>query len=321
MKKRVILQMEGGLGKQVALTSLIPYFTEKYEEVIIFTSFPQVFAENPNIYRVLGFNASYGYDDYFKDADDIFFVAPYRDSDFRKQRINLIEAACNSIRIEYQNEIMKPQLFLSKSQESYVKQQVNNIGNFLIIQSHGGRNISSGNKPNVMAKDYDVFKMEKVVEELNKKYPNLAILNFALPDEVEIKGTLKTDYDIPTWFGLIRESEGFIAIDSSLQHMSAAWEKKGVVLWGATNPFTFGWEHNINLAGKCPYGTPHCQRPYFVPSADLKTDGILWECPSKKCMDFEIEEIINAVDKLKIKENKTPTLDLSVYISKKTYLN
>ena len=41
----------------------------------------------------------------------------------------------------------------------------------------------------------------------------------------------------------------FICIDSALQHMvsNIKFNKKGIVLWGATEPHRFGYENNVNI--------------------------------------------------------------------------
>jgi len=46
---------------------------------------------------------------------------------------------------------------------------------------------------------------------------------------------------------MIKGSEGFISIDSCLNHFSASAEKHGVVLWGSTRWTQFGYSHNKNL--------------------------------------------------------------------------
>ena len=47
----------------------------------------------------------------------------------------------------------------------------------------------------------------------------------------------------------------FICIDSSLQHMCSNknFNKKGLVLWGTSQPSMFGYETNINIFSDYPY--------------------------------------------------------------------
>jgi hypothetical protein len=318
MKKRTVVQIEGGLGKQVALTALLPYFKERYEEVIVLSSFPDVFEANPNIYRNISYTTPFAYEEYIKNTDDIFFICGYRDSDFRKRRIHLLQAACNSIGIEHNND-MAPKIYLTKTEEKIVKEAKTQLGSYIIIQCHGAGGVNTPLQPNIMARDYEVERMEKVVNSIKEIFPTLTIINYSLPGETEIKGTVKMNFNNRIWFGLVRECETFIAIDSSLQHISAAFNKKGIVLWGATNPSCFGWKHNINLVGKCSFSDLHCTRPYFVPSVDIKVTGASWECQTKECMNFEPEQIIEEFKKITIKTERKPVSDLTNYVSSITY--
>jgi hypothetical protein len=46
---------------------------------------------------------------------------------------------------------------------------------------------------------------------------------------------------------MLKGAEGFVSIDSCLQHFSASAEKHGVVIWGSTRWTQFGYSHNKNL--------------------------------------------------------------------------
>ena len=45
----------------------------------------------------------------------------------------------------------------------------------------------------------------------------------------------------------MKDAEGFVSIDSCLNHFSASTEKHGVVIWGSTRWTQFGYSHNKNL--------------------------------------------------------------------------
>lgn len=46
---------------------------------------------------------------------------------------------------------------------------------------------------------------------------------------------------------MLKESEGFIGVDSCLNHFSASTGTPGVVVWGSTRWTQFGYTHNTNL--------------------------------------------------------------------------
>lgn len=84
----------------------------------------------------------------------------------------------------------------------------------------------------------------------------------------ELIAELKTDYDI-TQIGvgaekqlvdkyvsgaklkelarMIEECSTWISIDSFLPHLASHTSKRGIVLWGQSDPKLFGYERNINL--------------------------------------------------------------------------
>jgi ADP-heptose:LPS heptosyltransferase len=49
------------------------------------------------------------------------------------------------------------------------------------------------------------------------------------------------------WHEILKDAEGFIGIDSSLQHMSASAKTEGVVIWGSTRFNQFGYSENTNV--------------------------------------------------------------------------
>ena len=74
--KYLVWHIEGGLGKNIASTALLSSIKEKYPDrkVIMTVSHPEVFINNPNIYRVYSLgNIAYFYQDYIEDKDVLVF--------------------------------------------------------------------------------------------------------------------------------------------------------------------------------------------------------------------------------------------------------
>ncbi len=79
-----------------------------------------------------------------------------------------------------------------------------------------------------------------------KSYPFWDELILLLKDHEikEIKGIL-TEKEI---IDLVNWATVWIATDSFLQHLCAYHKlKKGIVIWGKSDPLLFGYPHNINL--------------------------------------------------------------------------
>jgi hypothetical protein len=312
-KKSCVLQTEGGIGKMIACTALVKKLKKIYEKVFVFTGYPDIFwglADRSFLTQI-----DYGYEDYFKNADDVFFPSPYRDWEFRDARINLCHSYFKNCGLEYNND--GPELILKQREIDLAKKIKKEIGTFIIVQLHGGKspyNAGQPTQPNKIAKDYPVELAEKLVDEIKKKY-NIQVVNMHLPGEYPLKGTLEIKLPTRQWYALLNEAETFIAIDSNLQHAGAALRKKGIVLWGATNPKMFGYKIHDNIIGECK--DIHCTRPYFVPSSDIKENQI-FECPDKKCMKISTNEIIKKLPA--IKNIQSPTIQLNQHICNCKYL-
>ena len=59
--------------------------------------------------------------------------------------------------------------------------------------------------------------------------------------------TIRCDLHWTQLHEMLKNAEGFVAIDSCLQHFSPSANKQGVVIWGSTRWTQFGYEHNKNL--------------------------------------------------------------------------
>lgn len=79
---------------------------------------------------------------------------------------------------------------------------------------------------------------------------------------------------------LLKSCDTFIGIDSFLQHMNDCYlQKKGIVLWGKSDPYIFGYDYNENLyAGTCyfrklQYNTWYNEKA--IPQSFVKPEKII----------------------------------------------
>ena len=82
MEKYIVWHIQGGLGKNIAATSLLTSLQKKYEDrkIVIVASYPEVFLNHSSVYRVYKLGTTqYFYDDYIKDKDTIIFRQEYID--------------------------------------------------------------------------------------------------------------------------------------------------------------------------------------------------------------------------------------------------
>jgi len=241
--------VEGGVGKCASFTALIPKLKEK-SEVQIYTPYIGCFANNPNVKLVLEQTLP------FKDArimasDNIFYCEPYK-SNFQFGKQHIIESYCELHGVEY-DKSMFPKLYTNHHKET-VKEWLtkNKIGKYILIQLSGGQAQMGFNPNNQYTninpnRNYPNFLAQQVVNMLREEYPDTTIINCVLPNESHYEGTIRCDLHWVQIHEMLKNAEGFIAIDSCLNHFSPSAEKQGVVVWGSTRWTQFGYEQNKNL--------------------------------------------------------------------------
>ena len=241
--------VEGGVGKCVAFTSLIPKLRKK-SEVQIYTPYIDCFAGNPDVKLALEETLPLQ-DPRIMASDNIYYSEPYK-SNFQFGKQHLIESYCELHNVDFDTS-MKPKIYTNQHKDS-VKEWLdkNEIKKYILIQLSGGQskwNYKDGVQyqninPN---RNYQPFLAQQLVNMLLEEYKDTTIINCVLPNEPHYQGTIRCDLHWSQIHEMLKGSEGFISIDSCLNHFSASAEKHGVVIWGSTRWTQFGYSHNKNL--------------------------------------------------------------------------
>jgi len=241
--------VEGGVGKCVAFTSLIPKLRKK-SEVQIYTPYIDCFAGNPDVKLALEETLPLQ-DPRIMASDNIYYSEPYK-SNFQFGKQHLIESYCELHNVDFDTS-MKPKIYTEQHKDS-VKEWLdkNQIKKYILIQLSGGQskwnyadNVQYQNiNPN---RNYQPFLAQQLVNMLLEEYKDTTIINCVLPNEPHYQGTIRCDLHWSQIHEMLKGSEGFVSIDSCLNHFSASAEKHGVVIWGSTRWTQFGYSHNKNL--------------------------------------------------------------------------
>ena len=241
--------VEGGVGKCVAFTSLIPKLRKK-SEVQIYTPYIDCFAGNPDVKLALEETLPLQ-DPRIMASDNIYYSEPYK-SNFQFGKQHLIESYCKLHNVDF-DKSMKPKIYTDRHKDS-VKEWLdkNEIKKYILIQFSGGQpkwNYADGVQyqninPN---RNYQSYLAQQVVNMLLEEYKDTTIINCVLPNEPHYQGTIRCDLHWSQIHEMLKGSEGFVCIDSCLNHFSASAEKHGVVIWGSTRWTQFGYSHNKNL--------------------------------------------------------------------------
>jgi len=138
-KPYAIFSISGGIGKNIMATAVIKSIKKKYNNhnLIVLTAWPDVFLNNPNIYRVFRFgNTPYFMEDYVKDDTIILQIDPYHHDSFVHKKKHLIEAWCDAYNLECISK--EPEIFLTPREKQFIKNKFNRNKPLFIIQTNGG---------------------------------------------------------------------------------------------------------------------------------------------------------------------------------------
>jgi hypothetical protein len=289
MDRYIVWHIEGGLGKNVAATSLIESLQIKYTDrkIIIVASYPEIFINHPIVYRVYKVgNTQYFYDDFIKDKDTIVFKhEPYFETNHIMKRKHLIENWCNLLGIEYTNQY--PVLNFN-----LVQQRLANMWKrekpVLVIQTNGGpfnsgliyswtRDIPFDVALLIAEKYSKTHHIIQVCKPSSRKLPNVEVLEEQM-SSMEM-------------FLLLAIADKRILIDSCLQHAAAALNVESDVFWIGTSPKNFGYVLHNNIVANPPTNVTKMIDSYLF---DYSFDGVTHECPY-----FTIDEMFNVSDIIK----------------------
>ena len=264
MNKPNLYVVEGGVGKHLQFTSLIEgLYNKDKNKLMINSSYPELFNNHPLVADSRDFKNEIIFDSYFNYYDkynNIYFKDPYR-GNFLKGKTHVIDEWAKLYDLKLQEK--RPNFFTNIDRERILLPHIKKLKKIILLQFTGGQGIITDryDKSN-LGRNYKYG--QELIYLLRSKYPEHYLLVFGHDNE-------KPEYDGETVFKdnggsplfknredfiiLSKYCDFFITIDSSLQHICSNINvnKKGIVLWGTTDPSRFGYENNINLKSSHPY--------------------------------------------------------------------
>lgn len=245
--KTVIFFLQGGIGKHIAATAVAENISKSFPDrkLIVISPYPEVFLNNPFVYRVYRSHASqYFYEDFIKDKDTIFLGNEvYQSNEYVVQNKHIIESWCNMFNLKYSGE--NPKLFLNHAEVLYAAKKYNRNKPILVMQTNGG----GGNEfaGYSWARDLPEFLVKELISSLKEKYH---IFHISRQDQLSFEGVEKVTADWRELFCLIGLAEKRLLIDSFGQHAAAALRLPSTVCWVATSPDKLGYNIHKNILAK-----------------------------------------------------------------------
>jgi hypothetical protein len=251
-KKYSIFQIQGGLGKHVAATAVAQVIKKAHpdRELIVVCAWPELWTSLPFVYRVfpLG-NTQYFYEEYIDGKDSLIFAnEPYFTTTHVNKTHRLVESWCMMYGLKYDGE--KPVLKINPEQRKTIRNFYEpqfNQKELMIIHTNGG--MFQNQRPFCWSRDMPIDVAQAVANHFQKKY---FVMQIARPASPVITGAFVRNEALSNTelAGLVELSSKRLLIDSSLQHMAAAFELPSTVLWNATSSVIFGHSLHDNIQAK-----------------------------------------------------------------------
>jgi len=306
--KKYTLSISGGIGKHICATTLIRYIKEKEpnSRITVISAFPQVYFNNPRVYRNLHHITSYVFDDYIK-GTDFRLGEPYAIKDYYDNKKHLSSIYPITYGFKEENKNIYPEIFLDENEKRNVRDFTQSKKPIITIQATGGnQRVGQIKDPKQLnGRDLLYGTAQKIVNICKRE--GYDVVNVALPHEYKLQNVLIfQNQPFRAYAVMAPYIAGHIGIDSSMMHAVAAFRKPALIFWGCTNVNALGYPYMSNINRKaCP--NPMCARPH-VGIPDLVPEGG-WKCPynlaCREWTDEEIETNVMAFIK-KLKESDKP---------------
>ena len=295
-ERYLIWLIEGGLGKNVAATSLCKTLKETYphRSLILLCTFPDVFANNPYIDRVFGLNKlSYFYENYIQDKDTLIFRQdPYHQSGHITNKDHIIKSWCDILDLPYT--FQQPKLYLNYAQK-FPKSNLFRDKPVLLLQTTSVqfyKDDGTLEEPYHWQRDIPYELAENIIKKYNSKYH---IIHLTTPGGYNLKGVERLDTNISfiEMCHLLLNSNKRILVNSVLQHIAPSFNLKSDVIWVGSSPKVYGYSIHNNILATPPKINNHLVNS-IVEKFHLGNNE--FECPYNTVDDmFNIPQVLNSL--------------------------
>lgn len=247
MEKYLILQIEGGIGKNVVATSVVRAASKQYQDrkIIVLTAHPDIWLCNPRVYKVLEFGKTpYFFQDYIQNKDTILMLQePYRNEDYIYKRKHLSQIWCEMYNIKWDGE--KPELYFTNLEYDFVQTLINKQQPIFLIQAFGG----AQGQPHKYswARDLPPQIAQQVVDEMKKNY---RVIQIRRDDQIALTGCEYLSLNPRQLAMAIMLSDKRLFIDSYMQHAAASLGLSSTVVWVVNSPNVLGYDIHKNIDSK-----------------------------------------------------------------------
>ena len=295
MKKQIIFNIAGGLGKNIMATVVVESLKKAHpnRDIIVTTPWGIAWEGNPNVVKIVDLEKNpFFYRDCIKGTDSMICrLDPYNADDFFHMRKHLVDmwADLCGVKNEKEGSECRPELFFTGAEkEAAMKklyQDPSDKRPLFFIQPSGGA--SNQPYPISWARDLPLKIAQEVVDEMNKK--GYRTIHFRRDNQIALKDAEWIPFTLREALCAIQFSDKRLFVDSVAAHAAAALGLPSVVTWVTNTPKIFGYKMHENLETEEKKDMRHLPDAYLEP---YNISGVWSEHPYHTDAIFDTSEIL-----------------------------
>jgi len=303
MSKYAILQIEGGVGKNVMATAVVRAINIEHpnHKIVVVTAHTDVWLNNQRVHKVIQFGTlQYFYNDYVKDKGSLLFLLdPYKTTEYIYRRKHVTEIWCELCGVKWDGE--RPEMYFTQLENDFCSSMIaKDERPIFMINAFGGA--ENQQHKYSWARDIPPVIAQAVVDELSKRF---RVIQIRRQDQISLNNAESYSVNLRQGMLMLLQSDRRLLIDSLMQHAAAAFGIKSTVLWACNSPIVLGYGIHDNIYANFQSGD--LKNSVYEPY-DIVGDPV--QLASSPADMFNVEAIIKSLD---IEEfpilEQTPTLE------------
>jgi hypothetical protein len=252
MMSYAVIQIEGGVGKNVMATAVVRAINKKYPEhkIVVVTAHPDIWLNNQRIHKVIQFGTmQYFYNDYIEDKNSLVFLQdPYKTSDYIYRRKHVTEIWCELCGIDWDD--ATPEMYFTQLENDFCQTMISKDERpILMINAFGGA--ENQQHKYSWARDIPPVIAQRVIEQVSDRF---RVIQIRRQDQMVLNNAESYITNIRQTALMLLQSDRRLLIDSFMQHAAAAFGLKSTVLWGCNSPIVLGYDIHNNIYGNFQKG-------------------------------------------------------------------
>jgi hypothetical protein len=248
----VVIQIEGGVGKNVMATAVVRAINKTYtnHNIVVVTAHPDVWLNNQRVHKVIQFGTmQYFYNDFINDKNSLLFLHdPYKTTDYIYRRRHVTDIWCELCGVNWDGPI--PEMYFTQLENDFCQTMINKDDRpILMVNAFGGAEIQQHKYS--WARDIPPVIAQKVIDTLSDRF---RIIQIRRQDQISLNNAESYITSLRQTALMILHSDRRLLIDSFMQHTAAAFGLKSTVLWGCNSPISLGYDIHDNIYGNFKAG-------------------------------------------------------------------